>query len=262
MLAAIAIWGYSAELGNRASGVALQYVDPIWSNVTNVINATENLVDTFVGLTGAIPIPNLQALGHRRLQEIDAATANIDAMLQANKRELQQLPSLDQLASGLAQIGQSVAATVAPALEQAFSQGAAGNLFVNGTQSPLYSAMTGLSQSAFGVLNSTGCPVYCVDLRGNSWVQGNQCICNLDRVKSGSPYLPGVITNLLPAAITLVLMYVGATWLLLHGAAQWARTRTEAKLLHRVPAAATMPGQHGHATAATAPKAANGSHLV
>lgn len=33
-------------------------------------------------------------------------------------------------------------------------------------------------------------------------------------------------------------MTVASTWLLLHAASQWARTRTEAKLLHRIPHAA------------------------
>jgi len=32
------------------------------------------------------------------------------------------------------------------------------------------------------LLNSTGCPIYCIDLRNQSWIQDG-CMCNLDRVK-------------------------------------------------------------------------------
>ena len=34
------------------------------------------------------------------------------------------------------------------------------------------------------LLNPAGCPIYCIDLRGQSWLEDG-CICNLDRIKVG-----------------------------------------------------------------------------
>jgi hypothetical protein len=34
------------------------------------------------------------------------------------------------------------------------------------------------------LLSPSGCPIYCIDLRSQSWIEDG-CICNLDRVKVG-----------------------------------------------------------------------------
>lgn len=47
-------------------------------------------------------------------------------------------------------------------------------------------------------------------------------------------------------------MTIASTWLLLHAASQWARTRSEAKLLHRIPHAAKHAlalQKHAHSSA-------------
>lgn len=54
------------------------------------------------------------------------------------------------------------------------------------------------------------------------------------------PYLGTIWKNTVPALITAFLMMVALTWLLLHAASQWARTRSEVKLLHRLPSAAHL----------------------
>lgn len=63
------------------------------------------------------------------------------------------------------------------------------------------------------------------------------CLCNLDRAQASIPYLRKAWQSVIPAVIALVFMYIGASWLLMHGAAQWARTRNEAKLMARIPGA-------------------------
>jgi hypothetical protein len=64
------------------------------------------------------------------------------------------------------------------------------------------------------------------------------CVCNLDKIEAAIPYFRSSWQALFPAVAALVFMYMGASWLLMHGAAQWARTRTEVKLMGRIPGAA------------------------
>lgn len=52
------------------------------------------------------------------------------------------------------------------------------------------------------------------------------------------PHVAKIYSHAIPTIVTLLLMTIASTWLLLHAASQWARTRTEAKLLHRIPHAA------------------------
>jgi hypothetical protein len=47
-----------------------------------------------------------------------------------------------------------------------------------------------------------------------------------------------IFPQVLSSAIALFAMMVAASWLLLHAASQWGRTRAEAKLLERIPHAA------------------------
>lgn len=42
-------------------------------------------------------------------------------------------------------------------------------------------------------------------------------------------------------------MMIASTWLLLHAASQWARTRSEVKLLQRLPCAAQLASSGGGA---------------
>jgi hypothetical protein len=52
------------------------------------------------------------------------------------------------------------------------------------------------------------------------------------------PYVAQIYSQALPTLLTLFLMTVASTWLLMHAASQWGRTRSEAKLLERIPHAA------------------------
>jgi hypothetical protein len=49
-----------------------------------------------------------------------------------------------------------------------------------------------------------------------------------------------IYRNAVPAMGMVFTMLAAATWLLLHAASQWARTRSEAKLLQRLPNAAQL----------------------
>jgi hypothetical protein len=52
------------------------------------------------------------------------------------------------------------------------------------------------------------------------------------------PYVAQIYSQALPTILTLFLMTIASTWLLMHAASQWGRTRSEAKLLQRIPHAA------------------------
>lgn len=77
-----------------------------------------------------------------------------------------------------------------------------------------------------------------------SWAS---CCCYLPQ--AAYPHVAKIYSEALPTIITLFLMTIASTWLLLHAASQWARTRSEAKLLHRIPHAAKHAlalQQHAH----------------
>jgi hypothetical protein len=73
------------------------------------------------------------------------------------------------------------------------------------------------------------------------------CLCNLDRVRAALPFFKRTYPKLIPAIAGEALMFAAATWLLLHAASMWGRTRTEGKLLRQA---------HGHTQGAAAAAAA------
>lgn len=77
-------------------------------------------------------------------------------------------------------------------------------------------------------------------------------------VQAAYPHLQQVYRDVGPALVCVFLMMTAATWLLLHSASQWSRTRCEAKLLSRLPNAAVLAAaQQG--TSVDVPVMANGS---
>lgn len=54
------------------------------------------------------------------------------------------------------------------------------------------------------------------------------------------PHMSRVYGQAVAATIPLFLMLLSATWLLMHAASQWGRTRAEAKLMARIPHAARV----------------------
>jgi hypothetical protein len=59
-------------------------------------------------------------------------------------------------------------------------------------------------------------------------------------LQAAYPHLGSIYRNAVPAMGMVFTMLAAATWLLLHAASQWARTRSEAKLLQRLPNAAQL----------------------
>lgn len=80
----------------------------------------------------------------------------------------------------------------------------------------------------------------------------------MDRVEAALPHLNTAWRNIIPSVIALIFMYIGASWLLMHGASQWARTRSEAKLMGRIPGAAAAQAAAENAAAKAASTAAGG----
>ncbi|WIA44257.1 hypothetical protein OEZ86_010560 [Tetradesmus obliquus] len=275
-LAAHAVWAFSAAAAHYGAYYAIKYVDPVWGGVGRVVNASEALVGNFLGLAAQLPV-----VGGRRLAEYDPAAgqivitrrltqADVDAMPAATReaglaagRALQQLPDLVNGLGGLLNTAANAigSANVVPA--QVGAQLAnlrdlpfLPQLLPNGTDNPLFSTLSSVTEAVQGQLlgRSGGCPGWCVDLRDQSWIKDG-CLCNLDRVKAAYPHLGPIYRNAVPAAGMVVAMLAAATWLLLHAASQWARTRSEAKLLTRLPnaaqlAAAAHSGNGGAAAAA------------
>ena len=65
------------------------------------------------------------------------------------------------------------------------------------------------------------------------------CRCHLPPPPQAAyPYVAKIYRQAIPTIVMMFLMTIASTWLLMHAASQWARTRTEAKLLHRIPHAA------------------------
>jgi hypothetical protein len=240
---------------------AIKYIDPVWSGVTNVVNASESLVNDFVSLAAQVP-----GVG-RRLAEVDPVSGRaimlrqlqaddvalmpphvVDAGLAA-ARSLQQAGDLTNtlggLLNGLAGTLGSVPTGQINNAVGSLSQNLAqlpglSQILPNGANNPLFQTLSGVTQAVESqVLNRTGCPIYCVDLRDQSWIQDG-CMCNLQRLKDAYPHWAPVWTNIIPAIILVFLMMVASTWLLLHAASQWARTRSEVKLLQRLPCAAQL----------------------
>jgi hypothetical protein len=202
-LAAHAVWAFSAVAAHYGSYYAIKYVDPVWSGVSNVVNASEVLVDNFLGLAMQLPV-----VGGRRLVECDPVNArhvitrqltqaDVDAMPAATReaglaagRALQQLPDLVNGLGGLLNTAASAlnSANVVPA--QVSAQLLRLNdlpflpqLLPNGSSNPLFSTLSSVTQAVEAqLLNRTGCPAWCIDMRDQSWIRGG-CLCNLDRVK-------------------------------------------------------------------------------
>jgi hypothetical protein len=80
----------------------------------------------------------------------------------------------------------------------------------------------------------------------------------MDRVQAALPFLNRAWKAIIPSVIALIFMYIGASWLLMHGAAQWARTRSEAKLMARIPGAAAAHAAAKDAAAKATAQAAEG----
>jgi hypothetical protein len=134
--------------------------------------------------------------------------------------------------------------------ETALQQGirAATNfLLPPGSQNQLLNALDGVVDTVRDrLLNATGCPVYCVDLRGFTpeanpmtngvpagpiIVLGNGCLCDLERVRLAAPILPTVAPRVDASGALLAGMGAALGGLMMHAAAQWARMRTEAALV-------------------------------
>eukprot|EP00879_Flechtneria_rotunda_P000453 GHRR01000552.1.p1 GENE.GHRR01000552.1~~GHRR01000552.1.p1 ORF type:complete len:481 (+),score=157.91 GHRR01000552.1:293-1735(+) len=262
-IAAHAVWAYTARAVHVGSYYAIRYVDPVWSGVANVANASEGLVNNFVGLTQQLPV-----VGRRRLTELAPATgqpyftrqlteADVVVMPQevitAGLNAARSLQQLQDLTGTLGNILNSAAGAIngvqVPQIDASQWRNIPGlnNILPNGPDNPLFQTLSGLTTAVQQqVLNRTGCALWCVDLRDQSWIRDG-CICNLQRVKDAYPYLGEIFNNAIPAMGLAFAMMVGATWLLLHAASQWARTRSEAKLLARIPNAAQIAARQQQA---------------
>lgn len=110
----------------------------------------------------------------------------------AAARSLQQLPDL---VNGLGTLLNGAAAamtgsagavnSISAISSQALKDLGVPQLLPDGSSNPLFQTLSSVTNAVQQqVLNRTGCPTWCVDLRDQRWIQDG-CICNLDRVKVG-----------------------------------------------------------------------------
>jgi hypothetical protein len=177
----------------------------VWSGVGNVVNASEVLVDNFLGLASQLPV-----IGGRRLVEFDPVNArhvitrhltqaDVDAMPAATReaglaagRALQQLPDIVNGIGGLLNTAASAigSANVVPnqvgaELARLSDLPFLPQLLPNGTNNPLFSTLSSVTEAVEAQLRGRdGCPAWCVDMRDQAWLKDG-CMCNLDRVKVG-----------------------------------------------------------------------------
>jgi hypothetical protein len=197
------VWAFSAVAVHYGAYYAIKYVDPVWSGVGNVVNASEVLVDNFLGLATQLPV-----IGGRRLVEFDPVNArhviarsltqaDVDAMPAATReaglaaaRSLRQLPDLVNGLGGILNTAASALNTANVVPSQVSAQLARLNelpflpqLLPNGSSNPLFSTLSSVTEAVQAqLLNRSGCPAWCVDMRDQSWIKDG-CMCNLDRVK-------------------------------------------------------------------------------
>jgi hypothetical protein len=249
-----AVWGYMTKMMDVVSEQAVALIGPMWGSVSKIAESSTELTNRFNSLLASLP-----AVGRRHLLEeggdaagvaAAGAAATVGALLSGagagGARELQQAGGLlGQLAQGIAQ-GITAAAQALPAALPAVANITQATPFLpqilpNGSSNPLFGAIQEVTSALqTQILNPTGCPVYCIDLRAQRWWNDASagCVCNLDRIAAAQPHFRAASDALFPAVAALAFMYIGASWLLMHGAAQWARTRTEVKLMGRIPGAA------------------------
>jgi hypothetical protein len=214
----------------------------------------------------------------RELMEAKAVAAGVGAI-----RALQQLPPMIAgITSAVQAVGNALSGATAAtqpliggvrnalnATGQALTtSGILPELIPAGNQNPLVQTLKGLVSGVQDqILNSTGCPVYCIDARNVDWIEDG-CICDLKRVEAAMPYVSATLPLLMPAMGAALCMWIGGTWLLMHGVSQWGRTRTEGKLMRRVPgavaAAAGGVGVMGGTMSPRSPKSPGGKgvHLI
>lgn len=169
-----------------------------------MVNASESLVNDFVSLAAQVPGVGRRlaeydpisgrAIMLRQLTEDDMAVMPqhvVDAGLAA-ARSLQQAGDITNTLGGLLNglagtIGSVPTGQINNAvggLSQQLAQlPGLSQILPNGANNPLFQTLSGVTQAVQGqVLNRTGCPIYCIDLRDQSWIQDG-CMCNLQRLK-------------------------------------------------------------------------------
>jgi hypothetical protein len=176
-----AVWGYMSQMMDLVSSKALVIIGPVWSSVSRIADSSRGLADRVTGLLGSLP-----GVGGRRLAEAAAAEPDtVGALLSGAgagaagaARALQQAGGgggmLGQIVQGIAS-GITAAAQAIPAAQNA--QGGGGviaaalpQLLPNGAQNPLFNAISNVTDAIQNqILNPTGCPIYCIDLRGERW---------------------------------------------------------------------------------------------
>lgn len=291
-IAGLAAWAYTSYTIAGAGQLATDMARPTWAALANIMEQAQGLTDNFVNILGGLPaigrrrvlaeVDRIVALPTGTPTKRSGVTPGVsddgqqqvfDAAVAAGvaaRRALQQLPPAlsafngiatgignalgmgNRAASGLGGVVNNVSAAVnASGLNNILPP-----LLPGGQANPIYQAASGLQKSLNqNIFNVTGCPLACIDLRALPYVEDG-CICVKDfdaRVGGALPHLHKTYPLLIPALIGELLMWIAASWLLLHAAAQWGRTRTEGCLLKQnhahsqeaaAAAAAVLPVSH------------------
>jgi hypothetical protein len=226
--AAHAVWAYTARVMQLGSFYALRYVDPVWTGVSAVANASTLLVNDVLGLAGGLlaplaggtaapgapPPPTmgrhlllLNALSDDGVAAALTAAAATGAGVGSSAHGRALTQSLGDVVNGLGGLLGGAAGAInaaRPALDAAVGGVTAGlggslaslpllgELLPNGTASPLFSPLQDVAGAVSGLggglLNSTGCPAWCIDLRDQTWIS-NGCLCDMSRLRVRQQHL-------------------------------------------------------------------------
>jgi hypothetical protein len=162
-------------MADMAGSRAVALIGPVWSSVSKIADSSKALTDRFTGMIASLP-----GVGRRLLEDGAAGEARaptVGEMLHG--RALKQAGGggggglLGQIVQGIADGINAAAAAipeVIPGLPANVTVPFLPQLLPNGSSNPLFNAIEEVTNTIeTQIINPTGCPIYCIDLRNETW---------------------------------------------------------------------------------------------
>ena len=78
------------------------------------------------------------------------------------------------------------------------------------------------------------CPMYCLDLSKLTFLSGQTCICDVQRLNSAHGHANSAYLAFVPARFGLAVIYVGCSWLMINMVSQYVSTSFDRKWLREM----------------------------
>jgi hypothetical protein len=75
------------------------------------------------------------------------------------------------------------------------------------------------------------CPIYCMDLSKLTFLKGQTCVCDVQRMTSAHGHASSASVAFVPSLFGLAVVYIGCTWLMVNMASQYVSTSFDKKWL-------------------------------